>query len=41
MTGITGLKQTVGTQKAIDDFELAMVALEQNKMAAQKQFAVD
>ena len=41
MTAVTGFKQTLGTSEAIDDFELAIRALEQNKMAAQKQFAVD
>ena len=41
MTAITGFNQTRGTSNAIDDFELAIRALEQNKLAAQKQFAVD
>ena len=41
MTAMNGLKQTIGTQGAIDDMELAIRALENNKMAAQKQFAQD
>lgn len=41
MTAATGFKQTRGTSSDIDEFELAIRALEQNKMAAQKQFAVD
>jgi hypothetical protein len=41
MTMVNGLKQTVGTHGAIDDLELAIRALENNKLAAQKQFAQD
>lgn len=41
MTALSGAKQSIGTSNNIDDFELAIRALEQNKMAAQKQFAVD
>lgn len=41
MTFATGLKQAVGTHGAIDDLELAIRALENNKLTAQKQFAQD
>lgn len=41
MTAMNGLGQTVGTQHVINDMELAIQALEQNKLAAQKQFAQD
>ena len=41
MTAMNGFRQTVGTQGVIDDMELAIRALENNKMVAQKQFAVD
>ena len=41
MTAINGLRQTVGTQGVIDDLELAIRALENNKLTAQKQFAQD
>jgi hypothetical protein len=36
MTAMTGLVQTIGTQGTIDDLELAIRALENNKLVAQK-----
>ena len=41
MTGIPGLVQTIGTHGAINDMELAIMALENSKLEAQKQFAQD
>lgn len=41
MTAATGLKQTIGTSSTIDDMELAIRALEESKLTAQKQFAQD
>ena len=41
MTAVNGFLQTTGTHGVIDDMELAIRALENNKLTAQKQFAVD
>lgn len=41
MTAISGYAQTKGTSNAIDDLELAIRALEENKLTAQKQFSQD
>jgi len=41
MTTLNGFKQTVGTSGVIDDMELAIRALENSKLTAQKQFAQD
>lgn len=41
MTAMSGFVQTVGTQGVINDMELAIRALENNKLTAQKQFAQD
>ena len=40
-TAIGGFLQAKGTSSNIDDFELAIRALENNKLAAQRQFAQD
>ena len=41
MTAMSGGMQAIGTHGVIDDMELAIKALEENKLQAQKQFAVD
>jgi len=41
MTAMSGFKQTLGTHGVIDDMELAIRALEDSKLTAQKQFAQD
>lgn len=40
-TALAGLRQTVGTHNTINDLELAIRALENNKLSAQRQFAQD
>jgi hypothetical protein len=41
MTAINGIGQTVGTAGTIDDMELALRALQDRKLSAQRQFAQD
>lgn len=41
MTAMSGFKQTKGTQKDINILEQAILALENNKLTAQRQFAQD